>query len=380
MLLGARGCATADLPLLPPGARWVEYLESTGTQWIDTGVKVYDDTNVEITVKVNTQSEVAFIGSATSTDRFVIRSYSGSLSYGFGSWWANTAATLYNQWRTLRTDVSMPTVYCDGTSYPTTNTPSAKSGTDSILIFDSFRANRGDVAVAGVKIWRGSTLAFDAIPVRKGMVGYMYDRVTGALFGNAGTGDFVIGPDVVPVEYIESTGTQWIDTGYVPTATFAFELTYSLASVGTSNNFVFGFGGGGNGVFANLRSSATFAYGSVSQSIALSTLGLDDTNFHTIRGAGGKFYFDGVLGFTGDTAFISSRTFLLFARNGSTMVYGSIRICGCKIYDADDVLVRSFLPVRVGAGSSWEGAMMDTLTRRIYRNQGTGAFVYGADV
>ena len=34
------------------------------------------------------------------------------------------------------------------------------------------------------------------------------------------------------------------------------------------------------------------------------------------------------------------------------------------------------LPVRVGT----EGAMMDVLTRRIYRNQGTGAFGYGNDL
>ena len=39
----------------------------------------------------------------------------------------------------------------------------------------------------------------DFIPVRVGSganaVGYMYDRVSGQLFGNAGTGAFVIGPD-----------------------------------------------------------------------------------------------------------------------------------------------------------------------------------------
>ena len=35
----------------------------------------------------------------------------------------------------------------------------------------------------------------DLIPVRKGNIGYMYDRVSGRLFGNAGTGEFVIGPD-----------------------------------------------------------------------------------------------------------------------------------------------------------------------------------------
>ena len=34
------------------------------------------------------------------------------------------------------------------------------------------------------------------------------------------------------------------------------------------------------------------------------------------------------------------------------------------------------IPVRVGT----EGAMIDTLTRRIYRNAGTGAFTYGNDL
>ena len=35
----------------------------------------------------------------------------------------------------------------------------------------------------------------DFIPVRKDGVGYMYDRVSGKLFGNAGTGGFIVGPD-----------------------------------------------------------------------------------------------------------------------------------------------------------------------------------------
>ena len=33
------------------------------------------------------------------------------------------------------------------------------------------------------------------IPVRVGTVGYMYDKVSGKLFGNAGTGEFILGPD-----------------------------------------------------------------------------------------------------------------------------------------------------------------------------------------
>lgn len=35
----------------------------------------------------------------------------------------------------------------------------------------------------------------DLIPVRVGNVGYMYDKVSGKLFGNSGTGEFILGPD-----------------------------------------------------------------------------------------------------------------------------------------------------------------------------------------
>ena len=364
MMLAARGAIRASGAGLPYDAE-VEYLESSGTQYINTGVKVYDNTNVEITVKVNTQNEVAFIGSATSTDRFVIRSNSGSLSYGFGNWWTNTAATLYNQWCTLRTDVSVPTVYCDGTSYPTTNTPIAKSGTDSILIFDSFRANRGDVAVASVKIWRGSTLVFDAIPVRKKTVGYLYDRVSGKLFGNEGTGDFVVGPDVVPVEWLEGTGTQYIDTGIGYYADFEIKV-----KMRTSLSNITLYSGGYNRLE---RISAALPYwrfrsnqgGSYDSTISI-------TELHTLAWRNGKIYSDGA------EVYQVSKPY----QNNEMYAFGdSVSAFPCVIYyldlwDSNDTPVRKFRPVRVGT----EGAMMDVLTRRIYRNAGTGAFTYGNDL
>lgn len=37
----------------------------------------------------------------------------------------------------------------------------------------------------------------DYIPFRKGIVGYVYDRVSKKLFGNSGTGMFIVGPDKV---------------------------------------------------------------------------------------------------------------------------------------------------------------------------------------
>jgi hypothetical protein len=45
------------------------------------------------------------------------------------------------------------------------------------------------------KLRDGNTLLLDCIPVRVGNVGYMFDKVSGKLFGNAGTGNLILGPD-----------------------------------------------------------------------------------------------------------------------------------------------------------------------------------------
>jgi hypothetical protein len=52
------------------------------------------------------------------------------------------------------------------------------------------------IKISASQIWQDDTLVLDLIPVRKGNVGYMYDRVSGQLFGNQGTGEFVLGPDL----------------------------------------------------------------------------------------------------------------------------------------------------------------------------------------
>lgn len=46
------------------------------------------------------------------------------------------------------------------------------------------------------QIYDHETLVRDYIPVRVGTVGYLYDRVSGELFGNVGAGSFILGQDV----------------------------------------------------------------------------------------------------------------------------------------------------------------------------------------
>ena len=46
------------------------------------------------------------------------------------------------------------------------------------------------------KRYTNGTLNLDFIPVRVGQVGAMYNKVNGQLYYNAGTGDFILGPDI----------------------------------------------------------------------------------------------------------------------------------------------------------------------------------------
>ena len=50
--------------------------------------------------------------------------------------------------------------------------------------------------VANVKIYSEGELIMDLIPVRIADRGYMYDLISGTVFGNSGTGDFLLGPDL----------------------------------------------------------------------------------------------------------------------------------------------------------------------------------------
>ena len=71
--------------------------------------------------------------------------------------------------------------------------------TNTIALF-GLNNNGNIIAAPGVKIGRcylsDGNKELDLIPVRVGTIGYMYDKVSGQLFGNAGTGQFVLGPDV----------------------------------------------------------------------------------------------------------------------------------------------------------------------------------------
>ena len=235
----------------------------------------------------------------------------------------------------------------------------------------------------------------DFIPVRVGSVGYMYDRVSGKLFGNAGTGDFVLGPDVVPVEYIESTGTQWIDTGILPSIPCRIKSRVSFAKTDVYQGGVACGWGDDNTCFATpmMFSSgkptmATPGIGYKFFDIGYIAGELLDSEMELDNEGSGYFKINGTpmsVSRWSVTKPITENILLggMGHFNTSFDKYPFLMGAGGRIYFANIKCGSNkgiFIPVRVGTGSTWEGAMMDVLTRRIYRNAGTGAFTYGNDL
>ena len=171
----------------------VEYLESTKTQLIDTGYVL--SASDRIVVQVYFQED----------DIFGNMAILGILNPKL---WITTGRCRFNDenfadinklresgaWNSISIDKDYCT--CNGTAVPMSNGTFLNNSLSLFL----FGVN-GDTSVntngriSSCKIYHSGVLVRDYIPVRKGTVGYMFDRVSGELFGNAGTGAFIIGPD-----------------------------------------------------------------------------------------------------------------------------------------------------------------------------------------
>ena len=186
----------------------VEFLESTGTQYINTGIKPGPNTRVEITFAMTTftancglfGARGAAAADSKSYNLFIINNrvarvrwdWSGSGNYQTSQAETSTAATYV-------LGAAGGNITRDGTTLMSVS--SSKTAIDYPLYIFNMN-NVGSPFSTGanarfwsVKIYEGQNLVFDGVSVRKGTVGYLYDRVSGKLFGNAGTGDFVLGPD-----------------------------------------------------------------------------------------------------------------------------------------------------------------------------------------
>lgn len=191
----------------------IEYLEGTGTQWIDTNISGNTYINsLEIEVKflfVNKQSKETCVIGAKNLPRENIgfTLYTNS-SNQINSWVVSGSTVPIGQLSIGDTYVIKVTfnkpqnrIHVFNGITSSNNGNNNYTGNGIITLFmDNVNGTQTYAAPGKIKLYyckvkSDNTLLIDAIPVRIGQVGYMYNKVSGKLFGNKGTGNFVLGPD-----------------------------------------------------------------------------------------------------------------------------------------------------------------------------------------
>lgn len=195
-----RGMGGAGVTL--PYDKQVEYLESTGTQYISLGRVFTTNDIIEFDFQFpSVQSAVVFgTRKSGSAEKLVVGSgTSGTKIYAALGSKANTNIADFDTNRHhVKIDLSTGLVYIDndtngvgcGTYVETTYIPLLFGlGGSSVSLLSSARIFNFEASANNVKL-------LDLIPVRIGQVGYMYNKANGDLLGNDGSDSFILGNDV----------------------------------------------------------------------------------------------------------------------------------------------------------------------------------------
>ena len=197
---------------------------------------------------------------------------------------------------------------------------------------------------------------------------------------------FVGWKEYIPIEYLESTGTQYIDTGVVLNSNSKIRVKFLVKEFTTSMGI---FGTRGNYTSNNISVTynpierkvyVDFNNGSHSSYRITSDLSYN----HTAVAESSKF---ARIIYSEDESIIiaqntnictqiynSSKTAFLFAANSSDLPAAFVGIIYfAQIYD-NDVLVRDFIPVLDRNGTP---CMFDKVEGKFYYNAGTGQFIAG---
>lgn len=175
------------------------------------------------------------------------------------------------------------------------------------------------------------------------------------------------------IEYIQSTGTQYIDTGYLPVENTQFEIDLKDSNKSSYESY---FGTTKPRLFRSSVSNNNLEYSCYNTSkifscdlssrriLILNSTGIYDENMNLIDSSGGEYIL------TGD-----DKAILIFLSryNGNPDKYGVYYLYGFKIYEGN-VLKRNFIPV---LDENNVACLYDMVEKKYYYNAGSGTFNAG---
>ena len=172
--------------------------------------------------------------------------------------------------------------------------------------------------------------------------------------------------------YIQSSGTQYINTGFIPKSTSKVVADFQVTEKQSTNNDIFGV----VGQFSFRQYANSDFFRTVCGSAADFETGVSILSRHVVEKTMTETKIDGTHSVSTDASTVSNDIFL-FAYNAGSYVsnYGHLKLYSCQIYD-NDVLVRDFVPCIKDDG---EVGLYDLAGKQFYGNAGTGVFT-GSEV
>ena len=183
--------------------------------------------------------------------------------------------------------------------------------------------------------------------------------------------------------YIQSSGTQYIDTGFKPTGSTKVVLDFQMVNQGTTQQGVFGSRPGTSGRFTVFTgtSVSSFQIDYNTSALLMATneqVGGLNTNNRNVIEVSNELIVNGTLAKRiNAVSFSSDYNLWLFANNnaGTAQIPSSMKLYSCKIYDSG-ALVRDYAPCINPSGAV---GLYDFVGKKFYGNAGTGVFT-GSEV
>lgn len=402
----------------------LEFLQSTGTQYIDSGI-IANFANNKI-------EQTAIVQYTTSTSN---RELMGTNGYGF--WGKNASnkieaalgSTTTNE-NALNKNSILWRTDPDGKKLTLNVNKNQYTGTASSLVDANYAYY---VFALGIRIGSGAAASFFcnakvyeyAIAIDDEIVSYlipckrnadnvlgMYDVVTGTFKTNAGTGTFTAGGNIEPVspshplpivsnngqlkakhtsglplgytkvEYIQSTGAQYINTGFtIPDLTNKYLVHLRMtvdggSAQGTSSNN-WGYMGINGGLMLTYTPNGL---GLANEGVPVTANKIFDVTMTRNANASRSLVIDNTtFSMTNQQTAYADRPFGIFKLSPFGTVYNILygKIYEFKAY-INDVLVKNLIPCKRNTDNVL--GMYDTISGDFLTNAGTGTFLAGNNV
>lgn len=398
------------LKKLPDGYTQVEYIQSSGTQYINTGITATNKTTAKYKFSLNAiKTYGPHILSGAEWFFPMFRTLAGStfVAHRGGTYVENTVmagavGVDYEVDAFANNKVIINGVDC-GTV--TSGSVAADSRPLHLLSYGGSPSD-SNYTVSGklyyCKIWEDGTLVRDFIPCvsNTGAIG-LYDLQNGVFYTNAGTGTFTAGSTVenaqsevarlakkayfgvetfedrglpseyTQVAYIQSSGTQYINTGCAPSNTLKVAIKLTPISSGMSEHAILGSSWSANGFFLMFYQNMIRWH---SKGASVDVSNFNTTGENEIICTQTSISVNGTNYSLSGTGADSSSSIMLFGKMGYTAGNAGIyKLHSCKIYD-NGTLVRDFVPCASNTGAI---GLYDLVGKQFYANAGSSTFAAG---